>query len=129
MPLFFHVAAANLVRIARARTQRIDERPLVGRELSRVIAVSSRAFFDDPFFTLHAARRRPCDVRAFPYFFRSVYTHMGPHGRIVTVRDEADEVLGVAAWLTTGGYPLPIGVQLSQMPSSLASLLSTTTAR
>jgi ribosomal protein S18 acetylase RimI-like enzyme len=98
--------------------QRIDERALVGRELSRVIAVSSRAFFDDPFFSYMLPGD---DLRRsrLPVFFRSVFTHMGPHGRIVTVRDEADEVLGVAAWLTTGGYPLPIGVQLSQVPSSL----------
>jgi len=26
-----------------------------------------------------------------PFFFRSVYTHMGEHGRIVTVRNDADE--------------------------------------
>ena len=80
--------------------------------------MSSRAFFDDPFFTYllpDDAMRRS----RLPYFFRAVYTHMGDHGRIVTVRDEADDALGVAAWLTTGGYPLPIAVQLSQMPSSL----------
>ena len=98
--------------------RRIDERALVGRELSAVIALSSRAFLDDPFFTyllpddaMRASRLR--------IFFRSVYTHMGPHGRILTVRNDADEALGVAAWLTTGGYPLPIRVQLSQIPSSL----------
>jgi GNAT superfamily N-acetyltransferase len=37
----------------------------------------------------------------------------------VTVRDDADEALGVAAWLTTGGYPLPVMLQLRQIPSSL----------
>jgi GNAT superfamily N-acetyltransferase len=98
--------------------RRLDERPLVGADLSKVVEMSSRAFFDDPFFTYllpDDAMRRT----RLPYFFRSVYTHMGGHGRIVTVRDDADEPLGVAAWLTTGGYPLPMKVQLSQVPSSL----------
>jgi ribosomal protein S18 acetylase RimI-like enzyme len=95
----------------------IDERPLVGADLSQVVEMSSRAFFDDPFFTYllpNDAMRRS----RLPYFFRAVYTHMGEHGRIVTVRDENDVALGVAAWLTTGGYPLPMRVQLSQMPLS-----------
>jgi ribosomal protein S18 acetylase RimI-like enzyme len=82
------------------------------------VELSSRAFFDDPFFTYllpDDAMRRS----RLPYFFRAVYTHMGAHGRITTVRDEHDVALGVAAWLTTGGYPLPMRVQLSQIPTSL----------
>jgi GNAT superfamily N-acetyltransferase len=98
--------------------RRIDERALVGEDLSAVIAMSSRAFFDDPFFTYLLPDDEMRRSR-LPYFFRAVYSHMGEHGRIVTVRNEADEPIGVAAWLTTGGYPLPIKVQLSQMPSSL----------
>lgn len=96
----------------------LDERPLVGAALSEVVALSGRAFFDDPFFTFMLpddAMRRS----RLPYFFRALYTHMGEHGRLVTVRDEADTPLGVAAWLTTGGYPLSVRLQLSQVPSSL----------
>jgi GNAT superfamily N-acetyltransferase len=98
--------------------RRIDERPLVGGDLSKVVELSSRAFFDDPFFSYllpDDAMRRS----RMPIFFRAVYTHMGTHGRIVTVRDEDDQALGVAAWLTTGGYPLPVKLQLSQIPASL----------
>jgi GNAT superfamily N-acetyltransferase len=98
--------------------RRIDERQLVGEELSAVIALSSRAFFDDPFFSYLLPDDNLRRSR-LPIFFRSVYTHMGVHGRIVTVRNDADEAVGVAAWLTTGGYPLPIKLQLSQIPSSL----------
>jgi GNAT superfamily N-acetyltransferase len=96
----------------------IDERPLVGAQMSMVVELSSRAFFDDPFFTYLLPDDEMRRTR-LPYFFRSVYTHMGEHGRIVTVRNDADEALGVAAWLTTGGYPLPMKVQLRQVPSSL----------
>ncbi len=96
----------------------IDERPLVGAELSDVVAMSSRAFFDDPFFT-YLLPNDEMRRNRMPFFFRAVYTHMGEHGRIVTVRDDDDAPLGVAAWLTTGGYPLPARVQLSQVPTSL----------
>ena len=91
---------------------------MVGEELEAIIALSSRAFFDDPFFTYllpEDALRRS----RLPIFFRSVFTHMGTYGRIVTVRDDTDTALGVAAWLTTGGYPLPVSLQLRQIPSSL----------
>ena len=98
--------------------RRIDERVLVGADLSAVVAMSGRAFFDDPFFTYLLPDDEMRRSR-LPHFFRAVFTHMGDHGRIVTVRNDADEPLGVAAWLTTGGYPLPLKVQLSQMPSSL----------
>lgn len=97
---------------------RIDERPIADEELEAIIAVSSRAFFDDPFFTYllpdDALRRS-----RLPVFFRSVFTHMGTYGRIVTVRDDTDTTLGVAAWLSPGGYPLSVSLQLRQIPSSL----------
>jgi GNAT superfamily N-acetyltransferase len=98
--------------------RRIDERALVGRELSAAVALSSRAFFDDPFFS-YLLPDDAMRASRLPVFFRSVFTHMGPLGRIMTVRDDADRPLGVAAWLPTGGYPLSIRVQLSQIPSSL----------
>jgi GNAT superfamily N-acetyltransferase len=96
----------------------IDERVLTRQEMSAAIAVSSRAFFNDPFFKYllpDDAMRRS----RLPVFFRSVYAHMGALGRVVTVRDDADHILGVAAWQTTGGYPPSIALQLRQIPSSL----------
>src|ERR1700722_1423213 len=97
--------------------RRIDERPLAPKDLAAVIATSARAFFDDPFFSFMLPTD---DMRRsrLPMFFRSVFNHMGPHGRIITVRNDDDEVLGVAAWLTTGGYPLSIKMQLGQIPSA-----------
>jgi ribosomal protein S18 acetylase RimI-like enzyme len=91
---------------------------MAGEELAAIITLSSRAFFDDPFFTYllpdDALRRS-----RLPIFFRTVFTHMGEHGRIVTVRDDAGTALGVAAWLTTDGYPLSVALQLRQIPASL----------
>jgi ribosomal protein S18 acetylase RimI-like enzyme len=90
---------------------------MTDQELAPIVDLAARAFFDDPFFYMlpdDALRRS-----RLPIFFRSVFTHMGTFGRIMTVRDHDDAALGVAAWLTTGGYPLPAGLQLRQMPSAL----------
>ncbi len=98
--------------------RRIDERALIGTELSAAMAVASRAFFDDPFFSYLLPKDAMRRSR-MPVFFQSVFSHMGPQGRIITVRNEADEILGVAAWQTTGGYPPSVKLQLTQIPSSL----------
>jgi GNAT superfamily N-acetyltransferase len=100
---------------------RIDERPLRGRELGLAAQVGKRAFFDDPFFSFLFPTPRMRE-RSLPIFFRTVFAHMGPKGKVVTVRNERDEIVGIAAWQTTGGYPLGVGVQLAQMPGSLRAM-------
>jgi ribosomal protein S18 acetylase RimI-like enzyme len=100
---------------------RIDERPIKGRELSLAAQVGKRAFFDDPFFSFLFPSEK-MRARSLPIFFRTVFAHMGAKGRTVTVRNERNEIVGIAAWQTTGGYPLPIGVQLTQMPGSFRAM-------
>jgi ribosomal protein S18 acetylase RimI-like enzyme len=101
---------------------RIDERPLRGRDLALAAQVGKRAFFDDPFFS-YLFPTEKMRSRSLPIFFRTVFAHMGPKGRIVTVRTERDEIVGIAAWQTTGGYPLGIGVQLAQSPGSIWAMI------
>jgi GNAT superfamily N-acetyltransferase len=100
---------------------RIDERPLRGRELAQAAQVGKRAFFDDPFFSFLFATEKMRE-RSLPIFFRTVFAHMGSKGRVVTVRNERDEIVGIAAWQMTGGYPLSVGVQLAQLPGSLRAM-------
>jgi len=102
-------------------TYRIDERPLRGRDLAAAAQVGKRAFFNDPFFSYLFPTEKMRE-RSLPIFFRTVFAHMGSKGRIVTVRNERDEIVGIAAWQTTGGYPLGIGVQLGQMPGSIRAM-------
>ena len=97
---------------------RIDQCSLSRSELTAAARVASRAFFDDPFFTFLMPDDRKRE-KSLTIFFRSVLAHPGPQGRLVTVRSEHDEILGVAAWLTTDGYPLSVRVQLAQLPNSL----------
>jgi len=102
-------------------TYRIDEKALNRGEMTQATKVGGRAFFNDPFFSYlvpdDKGRRR-----SLPIFFRSVFAHMGPKGRVVTVRNEENVIVGVAAWQVTGGYPLSIGTQLAQLPSSLRAM-------
>ena len=91
MSPFFHVETANLVRIARAPTP--HRRKTNGRKgiVRRHRGVQSRVLRRSVFLVL-ASRRRDARSR-MPIFFRSVYAHMA-HGRIVTVRNDADDVVG-----------------------------------
>jgi ribosomal protein S18 acetylase RimI-like enzyme len=102
-------------------TYRIDEKALNRGEMTQATKVGGRAFFNDPFFSYLFPEERQ-RRRSLPIFFRSVFAHMGPKGHVVTVRNEANDIVGVAAWQKTGGYPLSIGTQLSQLPSSLRAM-------
>lgn len=100
---------------------RIDEKSLNRAEMTQATKVGGQAFFDDPFFSYlfpDDRQRR----RSLPIFFRSVFAHMGPRGHVVTVRNEHHDIVGVAAWQRTRGYPLAVGTQLAQLPSSLRAM-------
>jgi GNAT superfamily N-acetyltransferase len=102
-------------------TVRLDDGPLSRRERREAADVATRAFLDDAYFAylLPGATFR---ARALPILFSGQIDHLGHHGRIVVVRDHDDRILGVAVWLTTGGFPLSLGVQIAQIPSSLRAL-------
>jgi ribosomal protein S18 acetylase RimI-like enzyme len=102
-------------------TYRIDEKALNRGEMMQATRVGGRAFFNDPFFSFLIPNDKD-RRRSLPIFFRSVFAHMGPKGRVVTVRNEEDIIVGVAAWQMTGGYPLSVGTQLAQLPSSLRAM-------
>jgi ribosomal protein S18 acetylase RimI-like enzyme len=102
-------------------TLRLDDGPLSHRDRQAAAGVATRAFLDDAYFSylLPGARFR---ARALPILFSGQIGHLGRYGRIVVVRDNGDRIAGVAVWLTTGGFPLSIGVQIAQVPSSLRAL-------
>jgi ribosomal protein S18 acetylase RimI-like enzyme len=100
---------------------RIDEQRLTRAQVLQATQVATRAFFDDPFFNFLFPTEK-MRRRSLPIFFRTVFAHMGAKGRIVTVRNEHEDIVGIAAWQTPGGYPLAIPVQLAQMPGSFRSL-------
>ena len=83
--------------------------------------MAARAFYTDPFF-VHLGPPAFLRNRGLAIFFRAMLRHLGPKARLVTVRDDQDRVVGVAAWVTTGGYPQPILTQLAQIPGTLRAL-------
>ena len=101
---------------------RFDERTLTERELHEAAQVSSRAFYDDTYFRFLFPDD---DVRARvqPKIFYTQLKHLGPRGRIATVRDEHDAIVAVAAWMPPNSFPPSLRVQLAQLPGSLRVFL------
>jgi len=99
---------------------RIDNRALDSAGINEVAVVASRAFYTDPFFTFLSSRSITRS-RGLTLFFRGNLRHWKT-GRIVTVRDQDDRIVGAAAWLPTGMYPQPILTQLAQIPGTIRAL-------
>ena len=99
---------------------RIDTRELDSAGINEVAVVASRAFYTDPFFTFLSGRSITRS-RGLTLFFRGNLRHWKT-GRIVTVRDTDDRIVGAAAWLPTGTYPQPILTQLAQIPGTVRAL-------
>jgi ribosomal protein S18 acetylase RimI-like enzyme len=98
----------------------LDSRPLTKRNLNEIAVVASRAFYTDPFFVF-LSNRAMTRSRGLTLFFRANIRHWST-GRIVTVRDDTDRVVGAAAWLPTGAYPQSVTTQLAQTPGVLRAL-------
>ncbi|MGC2169492.1 MAG: GNAT family N-acetyltransferase [Acidimicrobiales bacterium] len=99
----------------------LDTGPLSTSDAKQAAQVSSRAFLDDAYFSylLPDERARP---RALELLFSGQIRHGGDHARAVTVRDEGQEIVGIAVWFGPGHWPPSIGTQLSQLPVTLRAL-------
>ncbi|MGP8009332.1 MAG: GNAT family N-acetyltransferase [Acidimicrobiales bacterium] len=101
-----------------AKYLHVDERSLSSREIRDAAHLTSRAFFDDAYFRFLF----PSDearARVLPMIFRTQLRHLGPHGRVATVRDERGVIVGVAAWMPPNTFPPSLRTQLAQLPGSL----------
>jgi GNAT superfamily N-acetyltransferase len=76
-----------------------------GRELEEAAVVAARAFHYDPFFAFLEPRqvRR---ARGLALFFRATVAALGAAGQVTGVRQANDRLVGVAAWMPPGAYPL-----------------------
>jgi ribosomal protein S18 acetylase RimI-like enzyme len=100
---------------------RIDRSELSGGELDECAVVALRAFYSDPFFEYLSPGARLRNRGLF-IFFRTALGHLGPGGRVTTVRDDNGRIVGVSAWIAPGGYPQPVATQLAGMPGVLRAL-------
>ncbi len=101
-----------------AEQLRLDEGSLTEQELREAADVSSRAFYDDSYFRFLFPND---DVRAriLPKIFYTQLKHLGPHGKVVTARNERGAIVGVGAWMPPNSFPPSLRVQLAQLPGSL----------
>lgn len=97
---------------------RFDERALTERDLNDAAAVASRAFYDDSYFR-YLFPNDTVRARVLPMIFRTQLKHIGPLGKIATIRDERDTIVGVSAWMPPHCFPPSLRVQLAQLPGSL----------
>lgn len=100
---------------------RVDRRTLSKDEIDEAAVVALRAFYTDPFFVFLSPKSGLRNHGLF-MFFRTALRHLGSGGRIVTVRDGNDRIVGVSAWFAPGGYPQSIPTQLAAVPGSLRAL-------
>jgi GNAT superfamily N-acetyltransferase len=100
---------------------RIDRGPVTADDLDECAVVALRAFYSDPFFAYLSPGARQRNRGLF-LFFRSAIRHLGPGGRLSTVRTGAGRIVGVSAWVAPGGYPQPISTQLASIPGVFRAL-------
>ncbi|HEV8064833.1 MAG TPA: GNAT family N-acetyltransferase [Acidimicrobiales bacterium] len=91
------------------------------KEFSEAGVVAARAFHNDPFFEFLAPR--PLQrARGLSVFWRSQISTLGDRGAVYGARQPDGRLVGVAAWVKPGGYPLPVPAQLRQGVGALWAL-------
>jgi len=85
--------------------------------------VGARAFHNDPFFEFLAPR--PIQrARGLSLFCRSYVSVLGDAGHVLGARRADGRLVGVAAWVKPGRYPLPIPAQLREAGGAFWALAS-----
>jgi GNAT superfamily N-acetyltransferase len=85
-----------------------------GRDLDQAAMVAARAFHHDPFFEY----LEPGDVRrarALAIFWRVMLASLGAAGQVTGARQPDGRLVGVAAWVSPGGYPPAAMAQVRQI--------------
>jgi GNAT superfamily N-acetyltransferase len=89
--------------------------------LTAAAAVAAAAFADDPFFVFLSPNER-IRRRGLAIYFKGLVASLGDRGVVLGVRGTDGRVLGVAAFVKPGGYPLPAGAQLRQLGAAFRAL-------
>lgn len=93
------------------------------KTLDEVAAVATEAFADDPFFSFlspNATLRR----RGLSIYWRAAVAALGERGLTLGVRRDDGRLVGVAAFVRPGCYPLPAMAQLRQAGSAFWALIA-----
>jgi GNAT superfamily N-acetyltransferase len=82
--------------------------------------VAAAGFFDDPFFEYLSPSER-LRRRGLHIYFRAVVASLGDAGLVSGVRQDG-RLVGVAAWVRPGRYPLSVAAQLRQSVGAFRGL-------
>ena len=90
--------------------------------LDEIGAVGAAAFGDDPFFSFlmpdEGMRRRGLRI-----FCRATVAEIGAGAVVHGARDASGRLVGVAAFVRPGGWPLPVRAQLRQLRAGLVAMI------
>ncbi|MGO9558012.1 MAG: GNAT family N-acetyltransferase [Acidimicrobiales bacterium] len=90
-------------------------------QLNDAAAVATRAFQFDPFF-VHLTPRPLMRARGLGIYWRSTLASLGSGSEVYGARQPDGRLIGVAAWVRPGSFPLPIPAQIRQGAGALWAL-------
>lgn len=100
----------------------IERLKLDATTLDEIGVVATEAFADDAFFSF-LLREERLRRRALRIFFRAMVGEVGPAAVVHGARPEDGRLVGVAAFVPPGTWPLPIPAQLRQLRSALVAMI------
>jgi len=101
----------------------VETLPSDGKTLDEVEVVATEAFADDPFFCFlnpNVTLRR----RGLAIYWRAAVGALGERGLTLGVRREDGRLIGAAAFVRPGCYPLPAMAQLRQAGAAFWALVT-----
>jgi GNAT superfamily N-acetyltransferase len=93
-----------------------------GRDLQDAAVVAARAFHDDPFFE-YLDPRPITRARGLVIFWRATLAALGPTAVLTGARRSDGRLVGVAAVVPPGGYPLTAAGQARQMVGAFRAMI------
>lgn len=109
-------------RLSRAAEMELVPLAAHGPDLDEAAVVAARAFHHDPFFEFlepNPVRR----TRGLALFFRAAVRALGTDGQITGARQADGRLMGVAAWVPPGRYPLGGLAQLGEMLGAFRAMI------
>jgi GNAT superfamily N-acetyltransferase len=91
--------------------------------LDEVAVVATEAFADDPFFTFLSPNLR-LRRRGLSIYWRAAVAALGERGLTLGARRDDGRLVGVAAFVPPGCYPLPVLAQVRQAAGAFRALVA-----
>jgi GNAT superfamily N-acetyltransferase len=99
----------------------VDVLGRTGKDFGDAAVVAARAFHNDPFFEFLAPRPLQRS-RGLALFCRGYVSALGDAGYVLGARRPDGRLVGVAAWVRPGRYPLSVSSQLRQSAEAFWAL-------